>query len=163
MIRTFIDAWNTYKGELEEYLKITPQDQYDDYKLLVKLLFDRCINPYLNDINETKFVTNIDSIDEIDNGDYQGCFIFILHKDTYQPSVYEHVYTHNYYGSCSGCDTLQGIRDYPYDSLPNEDQIHDYMLLLLNILQQCNYFIEHDNVYSLDDEVIKNLYSKATD
>ena len=40
MIRTFIDAWNEYKGELEEYLKITPQDQYDDYKLLVKLLFD---------------------------------------------------------------------------------------------------------------------------
>jgi hypothetical protein len=38
------------------------------------------------------------------------------------------------YGSCSGCDTLQGISDYSH-AAPNEKQIDDYMTLALHIVQ----------------------------
>ena len=38
------------------------------------------------------------------------------------------------YGSCSGCDTLEGIRHYN-DDKPTEEQVRDYMTLALHIVQ----------------------------
>lgn len=73
----------------------------------------------------------------IDNGDYQGTQIFLIPMETYQPSVEDYVYTNTYYGSCSGCDTLQAIQSYDYNELPNEEQIKDYMTLALHLLQKC--------------------------
>jgi hypothetical protein len=55
----------------------------------------------------------------IDDGDYQGTQIFIIPTDTYQPSVKDYVMTDTYYGSCSGCDTLQAISGYDY-ALPTD-------------------------------------------
>lgn len=74
----------------------------------------------------------------IDNGDYQGTQIFLIPLKTYQPSVEDYVYTNTYYGSCSGCDTLEAINEYD-DDLPREDQVSDYMILALHLLQRCNY------------------------
>ena len=45
---------------------------------------------------------------EIDDGDYQGTLVFVIAEDGYQPSTYWYVKV--YYGSCSGCDTLEHIR-----------------------------------------------------
>ena len=45
------------------------------------------------------------------------------------------VNSNNYYGSCSGCDTLLGINEYE-DGLPNEEQVKDYMTLCLHLIQK---------------------------
>ena len=50
----------------------------------------------------------------------------------YQP--WEYWYVKVGYGSCSGCDTLEGIRDYP-DEPPTKEQIDAYMTLALHIVQ----------------------------
>jgi len=38
------------------------------------------------------------------------------------------------YGSCSGCDTLEAIRDYSGDT-PTEKQLDEYMTLALHVVQ----------------------------
>ena len=77
----------------------------------------------------------------LDHGSYQGTQVFILPRDTYQPNVAEYVYTYVEYGSCSVCDTLQGISGYE-DELPCEEQIVDYMILALHLLQRANFLKE---------------------
>lgn len=50
----------------------------------------------------------------------------------YQPNDYYFVKVG--YGSCSGCDTLEGIRNYE-DGNPTEEQVKDYMTLALHVVQ----------------------------
>ena len=47
----------------------------------------------------------------------------------------DYLITHTYYGSCSGCDTLQGINSYSCE-LPTEEQVKDYMTLALHLVQR---------------------------
>ena len=79
----------------------------------------------------------------IDDGDYQGTQIFIIPLNTYQPNVKDYVYTNTYYGSCSGCDTLQAISYYDRE-LPSETQIKEYMQLALHLLQKCMWLKEEE-------------------
>ena len=79
----------------------------------------------------------------IDNGDYQGTQIFLIPLDVYQPDVNQYVFTNTYYGSCSGCDTLQGIL-YRYYETPDENQIKDLMQLALHLLQKCKMLKEEN-------------------
>ena len=39
MIKEFCLAWEKNKDKLEEYFRTTKQDEYDEYKTLVGLLF----------------------------------------------------------------------------------------------------------------------------
>lgn len=134
MIKEFIDKWEKNKQNVEYYFKTTRQGQYSSYEDIVKLLFDEVIN--IDEDEENKFDT--ENILVIDDGDYQGTQIFILHKNCYQPNVRDYVYTNTYYGSCSGCDTLLGISDYE-NGIPNEEQVQEYMTLVLHLLQKCKY------------------------
>ena len=59
--------------------------------------------------------------------------IFILHRDVYQPGAEDYVYTNTYYGSCSGCDTLQGIL---YDNDDFETKVNGLFTLALHIVQR---------------------------
>lgn len=141
MIKEFIEKWNKYNKELEEYFKNTEQKEYSEYKDIIKLLFELVIN------KDEKFKSDrfdTENILVIDDGNYQGTQIFILHKDTYQPSIEEYVYTNTYYGSCSGCDTLLSISSYD-DGLPTEEQVKDYMQLALHLLQRFKYMEEGDD------------------
>lgn len=104
----------------------------------MKILFNLVINPECDDRYDTEEMT------VIDDGDYQGTLIFVLHRDCYQPGVGDYVFTSTYYGSCSGCDTLQAIHSYDYDKLPDEEQVNDYMELCLHLLQHCKYFIDRE-------------------
>ena len=140
MIKEFVERWNKYKGNLEEYFRNTKQEKYDSYEEIVKLLFKEVINQ--EEINGYKF--DIQNITIVDNGDYQGTQIFIIPLDSYQPDETEYIVTNTYYGSCSGCDTLQAISSYDYEELPNEDQIKDYMQLALNLLQKCKWLYEEE-------------------
>lgn len=134
MIKEFVKKWDKYKKDLEDYFRNTKQKEYDTYKIIVELLFEKIIN---RDIDYAEYDT--ENILVIDDGNYQGTQIFILHKNTYNPDVEDYVYTNTYYGSCSGCDTLQRIQSFNYDELPDEEQVKDYMTLALHLLQNCRY------------------------
>ena len=108
MIKEFCLAWEKNKDKLEEYFRKARQEEYGNYEDLVKLLFDIVINPSI-ECDHYRFDT--ENILVIDDGDYQGTQVFILHRDQYQPSVEDYVYTNTYYGSCSGCDTLLSINE----------------------------------------------------
>lgn len=134
MIKDFVDAWDCNKDRLEEYFKTHKMSEYDRYEKLVKILFDEVINPYLSD--KGKDIYDTEEITVIDNGEYQGTQLFALHIETYQPASYEYVLTYQEYGSCSGCDLLQGIQVYD-SSLPDEEQVKEHMTLCLHLLQRC--------------------------
>lgn len=139
MIKEFVESWDKHKDELKDFFKNNTQSNYSDYEDIVKLLFEKVINVDL-EYDSEKFDT--ENIKVIDDGDYQGTRILILHKNSYQPNISEYVYTHTYYGSCSGCDTLQAILDWNYDKKPNEQQVEDLMQLALHLLQKCKYMEE---------------------
>ena len=127
MIKKFVEAFEMKKDELKKYLEETPQSKYSRYFDLVKLLVEKVFIEY-----------NAESITEIDDGYFQGTLLFLVPEKTYQPSVDEYIFTYVYYGSCSGCDTLQGIHQYS-DGLPDDEQVKDYMTLLLHIVQNIQY------------------------
>lgn len=139
MIQEFVLAWEKNKSKLEEYIRTHKMGTYISYQSLTKLLFDIVINPERAGYHEP---FDTEGILSIDDGDYQGTLIFILHENTYQPSTNNYVYTSVYYGSCSGCDVLQSIHFYDYDAFPSKEQVSDYMELLLHILQNCHYMKE---------------------
>jgi len=128
MIPEIIKQWEENKFKLEEYFKNTKQEGYSSYKDIVKALFECCISEF-----------NVDKMTIIDDGDYQGTQIFIIPKDCYQPSVDDYIVTDTYYGSCSGCDTLQAICAYEYEELPSESQVKDYMTLALHLVQKLHW------------------------
>ena len=138
MIKEFVEKWEKYKGDLEDYFRNTKQGEYDEYQIIVKKIIELIIN---RDIEYGEY--NYEKLLVIDDGHYQGTQIFIAHKKIYQPSVEDYIYTSNYYGSCSGCDTLQAISCYNYD-LPNEQQIKDYMMLALHLIQNFRKMEEND-------------------
>lgn len=147
MIKEFVSAWEKNMNKLEEYFEKTKQKEYGEYGEIVKKLFEIVINPYLEDNAEYPLEKgfNLENMVVIDNGDYQGTQIFILPLNVYQPSEDEYVVTNTYYGSCSGCDTLMAIQDYDNDKLPSKEQIKEYMLLSLHILQKCKMLYKEEN------------------
>lgn len=136
MIKWVIECWDNKKDVLKEYITTHNINEYaSTYEQLVTTV----VNTVLNSHDKYTFVT--DEMVVIDHGDYQGTQIFILHLDTYQPGVEDYIFTNNYYGSCSGCDALQRISDYSDDHLPNEEQVDDFMLLCLGLIQSFQYMI----------------------
>lgn len=77
---------------------------YIGYPLLVMMIVKYILNP--GAINYEKYSENIH---EINDGDYQGALLFLVHKDTYLPESDDYLITTVEYGSCSGCDTLLNI------------------------------------------------------
>jgi hypothetical protein len=133
MISSIIEQWENNKSKLENYFRTTDQYEYCGYKQIVEKLFELCIT---NADEHCGF--NIKRMTVIDDGDYQGTKLFIIPKDTYQPSVDDYITTHTYYGSCSGCDTLQSICGYDY-GLPTEEQVKLYMTLALHLVQKLKW------------------------
>ena len=101
MIQRYIDAFQKNKDKLGKKL-IQELGNYSSYQTLLKLTIETAINPELDEYSKL----DTDNITYIDNGHYQGTEIYVIPEDTYQPSIDKHIFTHNYYGSCSGCDTL---------------------------------------------------------
>lgn len=133
MISSIIEQWENNKSKLENYFRTTDQYEYCGYKQIVEKLFELCITNA-----DEHYGFNIERMTVIDDGDYQGTKLFIIPKDTYQPSVDDYITTHTYYGSCSGCDTLQSICGYDY-GLPTEEQVKLYMTLVLHLVQKLKW------------------------
>lgn len=138
MDKIIIERWDKYKGDLEHYFRTTRMEEYSDYKTIVAKIIELVLNgdKYAYPLFNADFTV-------IDNGDYQGTQIFIIHEETYQPDECEYWVTHNDYGSCSGCDTLLGIIQ-DDDDLPNEDQIKGLMTLSLHIIQRLKRLVEYE-------------------
>lgn len=100
----------------------------DNYAAIVKSVVEHVTSEDDYDDN------NLDPerIERIDHGDYQGTLLFVIGAKGYQPSNYW--YTKVSYGSCSGCDTFEAIRDYSGE-LPTEEQAKEYFNLALHIVQ----------------------------
>lgn len=137
MTKELIKQWDENKQKLEEYFKTTRQEEYSSsYEEILTKVFELCLLK-ADDYNGF----DLSKMTIIDDGDYQGVQIFIIPKDTYQPNVSDYVMTNTYYGSCSGCDTLQGICCYE-DGLPTDEQVKEYMLLALHLVQKLKWLGE---------------------
>lgn len=132
MIQEIVKKWDERKNNLESYFRSAKQGGLLSYTDIVTKTFELVINDPENSRYENYDITKITVIDD---GDYQGTQIFIIPKDTYQPSIGDYLITNTYYGSCSGCDTLQSILGYT-DEPFTEEQIKDLMTLALHLIQR---------------------------
>lgn len=142
MIPEIIQKWEINKHKLKEYFKTTNKSEYMEYTDIVKKIFELVINDC-----DDEFTFNIDRLVVIDHGDRQGTLLYIIPKNIYQPCNTDYIATNNYYGSCSGCDTLESIHEYETD-LPSEDEVRRYMLLSLHLIKQMKWLYTYDEIYN---------------
>ena len=138
-----IENWYLYKNDLENYIASNKQEKYYKYIKLVKLVVKYILPEY----DEEK-------IRVIQDGDYHGNQIFIIHKKGEYPSLEDYLYTTNYYGSCSGCDTIERIKcdEEPRNEngLPTENQVKGYMTLCLHLVQRLKP-LDYYNEFEIED------------
>jgi hypothetical protein len=123
MIKAFVEKWEAGKDGLRKHFESAHPE---NYKAIVKAVIDCIADEHEYDLPDPS------RIHEIDDGDYQGTLVYVIGGGGYQPSSYWYVKVS--YGSCSGCDTLQAIKDYSSEQ-PTERQVAGYMTLALHILQ----------------------------
>lgn len=130
MLKYCIEKWEQNKKILEEVLSKNTTLNGCDYEYLVHMVVKYILNtnPREDDIrfNDKKIVV-------VDHGDYQGCQLFVVPVDTYQPRHWEYIIGYQNYGSCSGCDILLGIQGFE-DGAPNERQLKEYMAICKDIV-----------------------------
>lgn len=119
----YIERFDNKRNEIKETLVLLLDTcKYD-------LNYDDIVRVVIYNIHEDNGDPDPKTIHEIDDGDYQGTLLFVIPEDAYQP--YNYWYVRVFYGSCSVCDTLQGILD-----LDNrEQQIDQLFTLALHIFQ----------------------------
>jgi hypothetical protein len=134
MVKEFVQQWDERKHLLEKWLKENQPSEYEDiYRKLFELVITKP-NGYADDWNWERFRV-------IDDGDWQGNLIFILCNDSYQPNLRDYIFTEVDYGSCSGCDTFEHIRDLAWGEDKNTDeQVNQYMTLALHMVQETKTF-----------------------
>lgn len=125
MIEKFIQKFETKRAELlQQFSKEHPSNYEQVLKILLVALAD----------GESEYdFPDPERIHTIDDGHYQGTLVFVIACGGYQPSDYWA--TTVSYGSCSGCDTLEGIRQYD-DGPPTEEQAKEYLTLAIHLLQR---------------------------
>lgn len=114
MIKYCLAKWEKNKDALNESLRNDAALEECDYLHLVK----KVVSIILND-GETGECWDdkwsVKNITEIDNGDYCGTLLYLIPRDTYEPSEYDYLMAYAGYGSCSGCDTLKHVQSLCYD------------------------------------------------
>lgn len=136
MEQFIIKKWEQRKDLLSNIISSTDQSDID-YLFLVKLIVAHVISDEEDEWDSL-------NVQEIDNGNYQGTLMFIIHRAMYQPSAEDYLVTYSYYGSCSGCDTIEGIRCYE-DGKPTLNQIDQYMTLCLHLVQRMKFIYNQNN------------------
>ena len=130
MEEIIINQWDAHKRELKLFFETHLMSDYDDYEKIFMLVIKLILNGEGNSMNIS------DKFYVIDDGNWQGTQLFICHEAVYQPEMENYYITDNYYGSCSGCDTLMGIIEYDEDKYPSEQQVKKFMQLALNMVQK---------------------------
>lgn len=154
MLKYCLKKWDKNKDKLRKRLETEKGLSECYYNRIVEIV----VKEILNDGEECSGVYTFSRWDEkriteINDGEYQGTLIYIIPKDTYQPSEYNYLMSYVGYGSCSGCDTLMAIQ-YDMGEHPNEQQLEDLMSLckdiVANIIKPYNNGWRHDEEF---DEV----------
>ena len=123
MIKEFVERWEKNKAVLRErYRKERP----DNYEAIVRNVVE-----LLHDEDEYGSI-DPERIHKIDDGDYQGTLVFVIAASGYQPDKYWYVRVS--YGSCSGCDALESIRE--WEDEISEEETNGYMTLSLHVVQR---------------------------
>lgn len=134
MLKYCIRKWEKNKDKLEDAIRKDKNINNCSYKTLVELVVKHILN---DEDNKWKSQTWDDTnITLIDDGDYQGTQLFLIPTKIYQPGPYDYLLTYADYGSCSVCDTLEGIQSIHYGEKPTDEQVSDYMLLCLHLVQR---------------------------
>lgn len=136
MIKICLEAWDKYNGELEAWYRNLPVEilNHLSYKGITTKVFGM-VSRYMEESCNWCDGLDLDNIVEINNGDYQGTLLYIVPFDTYQPNEYEYLMTYIGYGSCSCCDTLQGLELWgEYTENEYENAIKGHMTLARDIL-----------------------------
>ena len=123
MIKYCLERWNKNQDALRKQLEEDISLNSCDYEYLVKLVAKHILGEEWD----------AESITTIDNGDYQGTLLFLIPRNTYQPSEFDYLMTYIGYGSCSLCDTLQGIQDWAKKK-PTPEQLNGYMTLCKDLI-----------------------------
>lgn len=98
MIEKFTKKWFEKNHTIREKFEANFPESYDDIvKAVIEMLFDG--EDYYGDPPR---------LHKIDDGHYQGTLVYVISEPGYQP--HEYWYVRIYYGSCSGCDTLEHLR-----------------------------------------------------
>jgi hypothetical protein len=127
MIDKFVNRWEKNKDKLRNHF--AKNHKYYSYSEIFKLICKLVLTENTDD----EGCPDPERITVINHGDYQGTLILVVGSCGYQPDNYWA--TKVYYGSCSGCDTLQHILAYSEESF-NEQQINDLMTLSLHMVQK---------------------------
>ena len=153
MTKYCLAKWDANKDKLRKRFEEGTGWNVCSYADILKAI----VESVLNNEGEQAWYDQWDSshITEIDDGDYQGTLLFLIPLNTYQPNESEYLITFIDYGSCSGCDTLQGIQEWGgYEDKLTERQIDDFMSLskdiLMNMRKPFNDGWRHDERF---DEV----------
>ena len=137
MIDAFMTVWEQRSPELlKKYLKEHPGSYASIVKDAIQLLNDPDHPAYKNEngTDALDYPPDPERIHMIDDGDYQGTQVFIVAAQGYQPS--EYWYVKMSYGSCSGCDWLEGVKDYRNsDEPPTEAQAQEYLNMAAHVVQ----------------------------
>lgn len=150
MNKIFINQWDKNKQVLRNYFKTTNQSEYSEYIDIVKALFKYCITT--GEFGYEKW--NTDDIIVLKGNGCEGDILFII-NEVEQYSLGDSVLTGIDYGSCSGCDTLMRIRSINYENdegLPTKEQIDQYMLVCLHLVQKLRYLIDKNETFYFDLE-----------
>lgn len=122
MIQEFVDNFMKREQELKCWIK---ECSDINYKTLVEMTI-KAISK-----EDDYGYPDHNRVHELDDGDYQGTLVYVIAANGYQPNDYWYVKI--YYGSCSGCDTIEAIRDYSDEM--TEQKVNDYFTLCLHIVQ----------------------------
>lgn len=130
MLKIMKKAWGQNEKKLRDrIIDIVEFDMLRDieYKDLLVIALETIYNNY-DCIDHYVETIDLNSITEIDDGDYQGTLVYLIPFDRYQPNAEDYLMTYVEYGSCSYCDTLQNIK---YDS---STQVDDLMTLCRDMI-----------------------------
>lgn len=132
MIKSFTEAWAKNKEVLEEYLKTTNQSEYVQYEKLVELVFEKVINPELDETNRYD-TNNILVIKDI------GIELYLVRKaNPEMPNISNYVHTHIYYGTGGDAYSLMELitDEKDVEVPPTDAALDEYMKVCHNILRR---------------------------
>lgn len=128
MVKEFLEKWWKHKDNMESWFRgfadISEVKWHGIAMALVENILNRGVE-WCKLSNEVKV---------IDDGNLEGTNIFIYHNDVCVPSITDYFFTHNHYGTCSGCDTLLSIVD-GYHGKATDEQVKLLMRLAFDLLR----------------------------
>ena len=152
MIKFCVEQWDKNRERLRAHLTERTDLATCTYGSLVKAVVEYIFNDEEKPYWKARWDHN--KITAIDNGDYQGTLIYVIPRDIYQPDADEYLMTFVYYGSCSGCDSLQYLQaGVGYDEKACDREVEQFMALcrdiVSNTIKPYNYGWRHDPEYDV--------------